>query len=372
MNKISSVYIHFPHCLHLCNYCDFFKNISNDLEKDIGLHEESLNNSLLLIQKKTKEFNYSFEQLQTLYIGGGTPSLWGKSGALYLLNFVKNNFGGFAQDYEFTLEVNPKAWSKEILEKYMEYGVNRFSIGVQSLNPKFLKILDRYHDLEDVIELLEFLNGKNANFSVDLMLGLPYSIELERNLSDEIQELISFNPSHFSVYILTVRENYKHWEKLPSEEEIEREYLAMTETLARHGYHQYEVSNFSKVGFESKHNLKYWTPETVLALGPSATGYLSEVNYRFKWNRDAKSIEEEFLTDSQVLLEKIYLRLRTKAGLAKSDLLFSDEIFIKLILKWKDLGYLNMIDSTKERIILNAKGYLMLDSIMNDLYPYIK
>ncbi len=372
MKKINSLYIHFPHCLHLCNYCDFFKNISKDLEGDISSFENNVNLSFEKIKKKTIEFNYSLGPLQTLYIGGGTPSLWGMSGAKFLKEFIFKNFNGFEKGYEFTLEVNPKAWSKDTLEKYIAMGVNRFSVGVQSLNANYLKILDRFHSLEDVIELLEFLNEKKVNFSVDLMLGLPMKNTYIRNINEEIDALAKYNPNHFSVYILTIKENYKYFNQMPLEDEIEAEYLSTVEYLSKLGFFQYEVSNFSKPGFESKHNLKYWDSSTVLALGPSATGLFAEHGLRIKWNKDATGYDEESLNISQINLEKVYMLLRTRSGIKKEILKITDDQFNDLKRKWESLDFVNLSESTEKNIKLNAKGYLMLDSLMNDLYSYIE
>lgn len=366
MNKIESLYLHFPFCTHLCNYCDFYKKVSQNRSQDLSAFHSYLQNSFDEHEKLMKANGYSWGPLKTLYLGGGTPSLWGYEGASFLRKFLSDNSLMLASDCEFTLEVNPGAWEEKILDEWEKIGVNRYSLGIQSLDGTLSKYLDRVHSIEDVFDTLNFFNQKRHNFSVDFMLGLPFSESLKRNVIEELQRALSFNPSHFSVYILTVKDNYTHFANLPSEEWIEKEYLDVARFLKDCSYNHYEVSNFSKENKESKHNLSYWKSRTVAALGPSATGFLAEKRLRYKWKPNLPKVEIENLTESEFLLERIYMALRSSIGLDLNSFTLSDDIDNKFVQRWVNEG--KAIVDEKRHLTLTSEGYLILDSLMNELF----
>jgi oxygen-independent coproporphyrinogen-3 oxidase len=225
-----------------------------------------------------------------------------------------------------------------------------------------IKFLDRVHSIDDVYETLNYFRENDLNFSVDFMLGLPYSDELKRNVVEELSKVLSYGPSHFSVYILTVKENYTYYLKLPNEEWIEKEFLDVADFLISKGFSHYEVSNFSKIGKQSRHNLNYWKSNTVAALGPSATGFLKENRLRYKWKANHSELEIENLTEAEFRLERIYMAIRSEEGIKLAD--FPNEI-IKLVEDWKEKKLANENNGT---IKLTSKGYLLLDSLMSDLF----
>ena len=366
MNRIESLYIHFPFCAHLCNYCDFYKKVSPNLSQDLSSFHSYLQNSFNEHERLMKENGYSWAPLKTLYIGGGTPSLWGLEGAFFLQKFLTDNSIILAPDCEFTLEVNPGAWNERVLGEWEKIGVNRYSLGIQSLDGTLSKYLDRVHSIDDVFDTLNFFNQKRHNFSVDFMLGLPFSEPFNRNVMEELNRALSYNPSHFSVYILTVKNNYTHYSHLPSEEWIEKEYLDVANFLKKNNYLHYEVSNFSLKNRESRHNLSYWKSQTVAALGPSATGFLSEKKLRYKWKPNAPLAELENLTDSEFLLEKIYMNLRSSVGLDLNFFSHIEDIDSKFVNRWVSEG--KAIVDEKRHLTLTSKGYLLLDSLMNELF----
>lgn len=363
MNKIiDSLYIHFPFCLHLCNYCDFYKKVPTNFTEDLNNYHAYLEESYKVHQKLIEKFGYYFAPLKTLYIGGGTPSLWGKDGKIFLNNFLESKNIILEPDCEFTLEVNPKAWTKESLEAWQLIGVNRYSLGIQSLNSNMLKYLDRVHSIDDVFETLEYFGSTNKNFSVDFMLGLPFSKELKRNVIEELEIALKYNPSHFSVYILTVKDNYPHFSKLPDEDWVAQEYIDVANFLKSHGYTHYEVSNFSKPGKQSIHNLKYWESKSVAAFGPSATGLLSEELIRYKWKPNSAFMDIENLTAEEFKLENVYMNLRSEKGLNISSF---DAKFEAIASKWIERGLALRNDNV---MFLTSEGYLVLDSLINELF----
>lgn len=365
MKKIDSLYLHFPFCKHLCNYCDFYKKVPKNRTEEISDFHRYFEEAYLEHQKLMEKYGYSWVPLKTLYIGGGTPSLWGMEGKNFLKEFFEKYKLELAPDCEFTLEVNPGSWTDEILNQWELIGVNRYSLGIQSLDGQVIKNLDRVHTIDDVFETLEYFSQKNANFSVDFMMGLPFSKELNRNVIEELERVLKYHPKHFSVYILTVKNNYTHFENLPSEIWIEKEYKDVANFLSSKGYLHYEVSNFALLGFESKHNLNYWKSKTVAALGPSATGFLAEERLRYKWKTKEAKMELENLEISEFKLEQLYMSIRAE-GLNLKKLIEENSEWKTLSEKWVVSG-LAKIDVDKN-LKLTSQGYLLLDSLMNDIF----
>jgi oxygen-independent coproporphyrinogen-3 oxidase len=359
---IDSLYIHFPFCAHLCNYCDFYKKVPTNKVQDFKHFHLYLENSMALHQNLMETHGYSWAPLKTLYIGGGTPSLWGVEGSEFLAAFLKEHKIVLAQDCEFTLEVNPGGWNDLVLRAWRAIGANRFSLGVQALNYEMIKYLDRFHTIEDVYETLQYFHDNQLNFSVDFMLGLPHSENVKRNVIDELKVALKYLPSHFSIYILTVKENYKFFKNLPNEEWIEKEFLEVAHFLQSKEFEHYEVSNFAKVNKQSRHNLNYWKSHTVAGLGPSATGFLKEERIRYKWKPHSAEYETEKLTVEEFHLEKIYMGIRSVEGVKLAD--FPSGI-TQVVETWEQRALVTQKDGV---VKLTSKGYLLLDSLMNDLF----
>ena len=369
-NQVNSLYIHFPHCRHLCNYCDFFKSVPDNFDEARENFQQQLERHWHQHQQLFKQHSIEFGSLETLYLGGGTPSLWGESGAKWFKSFLLK-YLNLANTYEWTMEVNPKAWSEEGLAAWENLGVNRFSVGIQSYDERYLKILDRVHDLSDVKLLLKRMH--NRRFSADLMLGLPFTQEYKRDLRQEIECLVESGAEHFSVYILTVKENYKHFDKLPSEELVEEEYLKTHEILDSFGFEHYEVSNFARNDARSRHNLRYWQGESVAALGPSAVGYVADIGMRYKWPSRHDEPEIEQLDQSAIKTEKLYLQLRLKEGIGDISEFISEKNHTKYERQyqlWFSQGWAQR--DTPQQLRLTAQGFLMMDSVILAIMAMVK
>ncbi|OUR93718.1 hypothetical protein A9Q84_19850 [Halobacteriovorax marinus] len=368
IREIRSIYIHFPFCRHLCNYCDFYKNIPKNKEKEYEAYEASLVKGFALLTDLLKENDSTLGALNTLYLGGGTPSLWGERGAAFLKNFLLDRNIILGPSCEFTFEVNPGGWTEEGLLAWRDIGVNRYSLGIQSLNPHFLKLIDRVHNIEDVHETLNYFSSKKLSFSVDFMLGLPFSKKFKRDIISELEEILVHDPEHISLYILTTKAGYIHKDHLPDDEYIEGEYLRVSNFLIKRGYDHYEVSNFSKKGKESNHNLQYWKSESVAALGPSATGFLKEAQTRFKWKMTQVDFVLEKLTAEEMKLEEVYMALRINRPFDLS--MFTDNLLEleKVLDLWQERKLLNT--RAGSTISLNSNGFLILDSLMDDLFKH--
>jgi oxygen-independent coproporphyrinogen-3 oxidase len=370
--RSQSLYLHFPFCRHFCNYCDFYKHNDQASPSDLLQYHSDLTEMMKLHRGLYEENGFTLDKLKTLFIGGGTPSLWGRKGSEFLKTFFQDSSIEFQDDYEFTIEVNPGTWTESDIEHWKGIGVNRFSVGIQTLNSHCLKALDRIHSVDEAHQTLFTLMKAKSNFSVDLMLGIPRSLEYNRSILDEINKLTEYSPSHFSVYILTVPQTYKFYDELPSEEIVQEEYLKTADYLKSLGFDHYEVSNYALPGKQSLHNSAYWNSESVAALGPSATGFINRGDgsgLRYKWKNRSVGFDLEELSPKQLKLEKTYLALRTNKGVPVESLCGQDslETVSKLATKWRNFGYLDRFD---DNLALSSKGFLMMDSLLQDMFRH--
>ena len=363
MTQVSSLYLHVPFCKHLCNYCDFYKKLyepgSNQIEDFHQFLLDSWDRHTILM----KENGFNWAPLETLYLGGGTPSLWGIGGAEFLGDWLQSRLR-ILPDAEFTMEIDPGTWTENMIQAWKEKGLNRISIGTQTLDPNFIKIMDRSHSLDESYSLLEYCQKDNWNFSLDFLLGLPFSREKKRNIEHELATLLKYMPKHISLYILNARSKYPHIQSMPDDEFIREEYLFVSDYLKKLGFVHYEVSNFALPGFESKHNIKYWKGEAVAALGPTGTGYFphsADKATRYKWKVSKADVELEYLGLKEISLEEIYLTLRTNFGWAPRHMTPALE---KVITMWESKQY---GEYRYGKMTLGSLGYLMMDSLMDDL-----
>jgi oxygen-independent coproporphyrinogen-3 oxidase len=361
MTQVSSLYLHVPFCQHLCNYCDFYKRKLDPNLDQFGEFHQFLSDSISRHETLLSSNGFSWGELDTVYLGGGTPSLWGVRGAEF---FQKILPAKLSYDVEFTMEIDPGTWNTEMLDAWKKIGLNRISIGTQTLNPEFLKVMDRIHSLDDSLNFLSFLQKEPWNFSLDFLLGIPYSSEKKRNIKAELDTLLFYSPKHISLYILNARSKYPHIQNMPEDEYVREEYLFVSEYLKSKGFHHYEVSNFALPGYESRHNQKYWRAQSVAALGPTGTGFLAlsrEKALRYKWKVSHAEVEIEDLGIKELSLEKTYLALRTSDGIPLQK---GMECLFK---SWEQQQYA-VLD--KDQIKLTSLGFLMLDSLMDDLFKW--
>ncbi len=267
--KDCSVYIHIPFCKSICTYCDFSKVLYN--EDWVSLYLQAL--------KKEIEDRYMGESIKTIYIGGGTPSALSIKEIEYLL--LLTNLFDKSNLKEFTFECNIEDINKDLLEVLRKYHVNRLSIGVESFDEDNLLLMKRnntYKDTKEKIKLVREYGFNNIN--LDLIYALPN--ESLNILKKDIKLLLSLNPEHISTYSLMIQDNtFLSYKKTRSiDEDIDAEmYEYICKKLTKEGYNHYEVSNFSKDGFESKHNLVYWNNEEYYGFGCGASGYIAGVRY---------------------------------------------------------------------------------------------
>ena len=259
-----SIYIHIPFCSNICSYCDFCKFYYNSNWVD---------NYLVSLEKEIK-LNYKGEMIDTIYIGGGTPTCLNNEQLEKLLKLT-NLFN--KRNIEFTLETNVNL-DLDKIELLKRYGVNRISIGVQTVNCKYLKFLNRYHTKEDVINLVNLLKKNDFNINVDLIYAI--SNQTLEELSDDLDFILSLDVNHISTYSLIIEPHTKLYINNVSniDEDLDYEmYQLINKKLNK--YHHYEISNFAKEGYESKHNLVYWNNKEYYGFGIGASGYINNIRY---------------------------------------------------------------------------------------------
>ena len=266
---ISSVYIHIPFCKSICSYCDFCKVIYN---KKWAV-------SYLKMLKNEIDDRYMGEKIRTIYIGGGTPSALSLKEIEFLL-LLTNKFDKTMLE-EFTFECNIEDINEELMLLLKKYNVNRISIGIESFDENNLLLMKRkadYNECKSKIEMMRRLGFNNIN--IDLIYALPD--EKVQVVRDDIKKILSLNPEHISTYSLIIEDNtylgYKKTKSIPEDLDLEM-YDYICKRLSKAGYNHYEVSNFAKGGYESKHNLVYWNNNEYYGFGCGASGYTSGVRY---------------------------------------------------------------------------------------------
>ncbi|MCF7921016.1 MAG: radical SAM family heme chaperone HemW [Candidatus Cloacimonetes bacterium] len=267
--EASHLYIHYPFCVSKCGYCSFFSKEREGIEADENF-------KTLLRELSYYRENYNL-QLKTIYLGGGTPSLIPLKQLAVILSDLP-----VSQDAEITIEVNPGDVTKEKVMNWQKLGVNRISMGCQSMIDAELEFLGRRHRRCEIIEAVEIIKSLGINnLSLDLIYGLPN--QSWQNVKHSLQQLVSLQPEHISTYCLSLEEGCKlfDWKnRLPEDEMTSDMYFSLIEYLEEHGFKQYELSSFSKPGKISRHNLAYWQQQYYLGCGPSAAGYLPGFRYK--------------------------------------------------------------------------------------------
>jgi putative oxygen-independent coproporphyrinogen III oxidase len=313
------IYLHMPFCRRRCPYCDFYKKVpsANELETFPSLLEKEL-------QARAQNAPFSGREITSIYFGGGTPSLHPPQDIANLLETIRRLWPA-KSNAEVTLEANPGTISLNEMEALLSCGVNRLSLGIQSFSERKLKLLFRDHDAHE--SHTSFKRARQAGFqniSVDLIYGLPS--ETIQEWQSDLDEVLGLAPEHVSLYNLEYHKGtpFHRWREsgklAPLDDETELEfYLAASEKLTHAGFEHYEISNFARPSFRSRHNFLYWTGNPYLGAGPAAHSYDGKrTRFENPTNLDdwkANLPQSEVLTDEQWLLEWLSLRLRLSGGL---------------------------------------------------------
>jgi oxygen-independent coproporphyrinogen III oxidase len=376
---MAGIYLHIPFCRQACHYCDFHFSTNLTLRGNICV---SLEKELIAQQNYLGQ-----EPVNTIYFGGGTPSLLFPAEVEAILNAIRSHFN-VSTAAEITLEANPDDLSKEKLSELLVIGVNRLSIGIQSFDSEILKFLNRIHTAREAIQCVEHARSVGfKNLSVDLIYAIPgQSIEQWRS---NINQALALEPEHLSSYALTIEEKtaFGNWQKkgtlkAVSEESAANEFEILMDELEKAGYEHYEISNFSKPNFQSRHNSNYWKGEHYLGIGPSAHSY-NGISRQFNVSNNhtyLKSISEaripfelEILTRENKINEYLFTSLRTSWGcnlsFLKSNLQY--DLMATRSSYLRDLEKRELIRVSNDNISLTKKGKLFADQIASDLFTTV-
>lgn len=365
--KTLGLYIHIPFCKTICVYCNFltFANKQRWIPRYIEALKEEIT------QKSSHFQGYIIE---TIYFGGGTPSLIKAEQIDELLQSIGKNFQ-ISKSVEISIECNPESLDLEKINQYKKSGISRISLGVQSLNPKTLWKVARPHDEKAALLALDLLKtSKWKNFGCDLIMGLPYQTLEE--FKEHLEVLLSYNPSHLSAYFLSydTKRIDTFIKDSPNEEAQVEMYWHLQNRLKKAKFKHYEVSNYARKGFESKHNLRYWHQQEYLGLGLGAHSYydhkVTENTRKFDlYLKNPIELEDSYALDQDTqAMDYIMLSLRQSEGIdlnlfekrygseKKSELLKQSSKYLGEYLK-----------ISKTRIAATDKGFLILDKITKDL-----
>lgn len=376
MKKDLGLYIHIPFCIKKCAYCDF---LSWSGDKD---QKEEYVRDLEQEIRSYKTFAADY-QVSTVYFGGGTPSILETGQIERIMGTLRQTFR-IEKKAEITLEMNPGTARKEKLKVYRQLGINRLSIGIQSVKNENLKLLGRIHTYEDFLESYHMARKAGFdNISGDLISSLPGQTLEE--WKEELEILIRTPLEHLSVYQLIIEEGTEFYERygeheelLPDEETSREIYLWTGEYLENQGFRQYEISNYARAGKESRHNLRYWERKDYLGLGLGAASMIRNMrmsNTR-DWEkyrtgcRDPRKIREEveFLEEPRQIEEFMFLGLRKTRGVSRKEFRRTfgkdlDLIYEKTLKKYLENG---MLQESGDRIFLSEEGILLSNQIFAD------
>ena len=374
----AGIYIHIPFCLSKCYYCDFYSKPASD--EEINEYVECLIKEIKIVLPR-----YSEKKFDTIYIGGGTPSILK---IIQLENIFKTLFKFInpSDIVETTLEANPETLTQGKLKALKKIGINRLSIGIQSTHNHLLKLLNRVHNKKKAIESIELARKAGFNnLNVDLIFGIPQQTMKDW---DETLDTVTFlRPEHLSVYNLTVEKGTKLYNliktnqlQLPDEDLQIRMFKYAMKLLPNRDYKHYEISNYALNGFLCKHNLKYWQGDEYLGIGVASHSWMN--GKRFYIPRNIKLYMENVKRDMipyrydkvrglrRRIAEKLMLGLRLISGISPSDFqknhnidllrFFSDEI--------KELKDMELISINKTRLKLTKKGILLSNEVMSKFF----
>lgn len=389
----ASIYIHFPYCLYKCHYCDFnshatalsdipFQDYLNSLKRELSSRKK-------LFEKTGRHFFNSSTNIDTVFFGGGTPSLMDGFLVEEILSELRNYFA-LTSNCEITLEANPKTLDEKKLSDFKKAGVNRLSVGVQSLNDKYLKKFGRIHSASEAFETLKLVSGAGLkSWNADLIFGFPDQTKDE--WVETLTQALTLGPPHLSCYSFTVEEDAPYTQMVKSGQaklpdgDLQAELFVLTrQILSRHGYDAYEFSNFCNPGHDCRHNVHYWNYDSYLGLGAGAVSHFSspakrDDDYFYRTTNFKKPkayldgivqsqfFDEEIISKQTAMGEFVMMAIRKKEGVSLdafkrcfgSDLpsVFADEL--KLL---KHQGLIELNDS----LTLTEPGVLLSNQVIEE------
>lgn len=371
VNKPFSLYVHVPYCSKRCGYCDFNTYTPSELDREDQI-ESWLNSAVKEIELARRVLKEELT-IDTIFFGGGTPSLLDSNTVDNFIQSIKSNFK-LKPGLEITIEANPDSITEEKSQRWLNSGINRVSIGMQSSTKEVLKKLDRTHNPDNVSHSVDILKKSGFdNFSLDLIYGTPG--ESLNDWENSLKDAIALNPPHISAYSLVIEPGTKMGAQLNrgeisqvNDDEAADKYQLADEMLNKNNYSWYEISNWAKKDKECKHNLNYWLGNNWWGIGPGAHSHVNGVRW---WNhklpkvwrellekQNSPALAREVLSEDQIRSEQIMLLSRLRTGLGNHEL---DENRIENLIA----NQLATLDANK--IVLTLKGRLLADEVFRQL-----
>ncbi|MBC2019459.1 oxygen-independent coproporphyrinogen III oxidase [Listeria booriae] len=373
---MTAVYIHIPFCEHICYYCDFNKVFLEGQPVDEYV-------DLLVKEMEMVTEQHKMSPVETVFVGGGTPTTLNEAQLAKLCSAISRLFP-MTENAEFSFEANPGDLSISKLQVMKDHGVNRLSMGVQSFNNELLKKIGRIHTVNDVYQSVN--NAKQVGFenvSIDLIFSLPG--QTEADFEDTLTKALDLDLPHYSAYSLIIEPKtifYNLMQKgkliLPGEDAEANMYEKLMSTMEKHGRKQYEISNFAKPGYESRHNIVYWSNEHYFGFGAGAHGYIGETRYanygplkkymQPLQNGDLPTFQQKELSLKEKMEEEMFLGLRKVAGVNKAHFQAKfgqslDATFANAIDKTIEKGWL---ESTPESVRLTRRGRFLGNNVFQE------
>ncbi|MBR3229910.1 MAG: radical SAM family heme chaperone HemW [Bacilli bacterium] len=355
-----SIYLHIPFCSHICTYCDFPKVLKN---------KTWIKQYLKSLEKEIKQ-NYKGEIVDTIYIGGGTPSALDLEDLKTLFDIIK--LFKIKENTEITLEANSEDLTENKL-KFLKDKINRLSIGIETFNKKILKTLNRKINIKNIKNAFNYFN----NINLDLMYG--FKNQSLNDLEEDLEKIINLNPTHISTYSLIIEpntklyiENYQNIE----EDKDRKMYEMIIKKLRHNNYIQYEISNFSKKGYESKHNLVYWNNKKYYGFGLGAGGYIENTRYENtrslnNYLKGNYKLNEHKLSKSEEIQNELILGFRKIKGINKNTFKKKYKMNLKDIKEINKLLEKKLLIEDKNNIYINSKYIYISNEILINFIDYV-
>ncbi|VEP12219.1 conserved hypothetical protein [Hyella patelloides LEGE 07179] len=386
----TAAYIHIPFCRRRCYYCDFAISVVGDAP---------LQNSSTMVAdyvdhlcQEIKLTAIKNEPLQTIFFGGGTPSLLPVDKLATILTTIKQ-YLGIASNAEISLEIDPGTFDKKQLQEYLSLGINRVSLGVQTFDSKLLEICGRTHNVKDIFTAIDLIKQANIkNFSIDLITGLPH--QTIEHCQHSLETAIKIAPPHISCYDLVLEpvtafgKQYQPGETpLPTDETTRKMYQLTQQLLTQQGYQHYEISNYAQTGYQCRHNRIYWENKYYYGFGMSAASYFNDLRFNrpgtrktyYDWVQKGAIINVPNLTKNDYLLETLMLGLRLVEGVSLSQIAknFGEQTKANILTCLKPYSEQNLVVLENQKgetrlKLIDPEGFLISNTILATLFEKLE
>lgn len=380
--SVSAVYIHIPFCRRRCFYCDFPIYVVGNTKR--GETSGAISDYVEVLCQEITTVQTNNKPLETIFFGGGTPSLLSTQQLQRILEVLDGKFG-IDKFAEISMEIDPGTFDQQHLQGYVNAGVNRISLGVQAFQEELLQACGRFHSVSDIFTAIDLLQAAQiSNFSIDLISGLPHQTELLWQQS--LEQAIKITPMHISIYDLTIEPGtafgryYQPGDRpLPTDETTVKMYRMAQEILTNAGYEHYEISNYAKPGYQCRHNRVYWENRDYYGFGMGAASYYQGKRFNrprktkeyYAWVNDGSIIDCEITTSHEVLLETLMLGLRLAEGVNLQILAaqFGEnkiEEVLQVLQPYLEKGWVQVVDERLQ--LLDPDGFLFSNVVLAELF----